>query len=197
MHTSRMLVLALAFATATSSFAGGMFFRQLPRTNDFRKAADAIGTRLRDEVISTGTFDIGAMVVVGAPARALSAKELSALNVDLAGNIAKLHQDTPPADLAKNTTVEPFSGTAVSRTGKYLASVYAYTPGNGESDRLTKTIYVLTGKAGVTAKNGTVITSRSRFYDTSTQSKKYFTQVAFYNADSGQALVLYMISGTM
>ena len=197
MSIPRVLALACALATATSAFAGSMSMRQLPRTDDFRKAADAIATRLRDDVISTGSVDVGAMTVVGAPDRALTAKELSTLNLDLAAQLAKMHQDTPPADLAKHTSVESFGGKAVETAGKRLSDVYAYSPGSDAEAKLAKTVWVLIGKAGVTKANGKVVTSRSRFYDKGTQSHKYFTVEMFMNTETGHALVLYMITGTM
>jgi hypothetical protein len=191
------LAATLVASTAISAFADTPYLRQLPRTDAFRSAADAIGTRLRDEVISTGTFDIGAMHVVGGPKRALTDRELSSLNLDLAGKIAKMHDDTLPKDLATHTTVKPFGPERVAQTGKHLSSVYAYAPESGETTRLAKTVWVLVGKAGVKAESGQVVTSRSRFWDSSTGTHKYFTQTLFYNGETRRALVLYMISGTM
>lgn len=196
MKTLTIAALALSL-TVGQVFAEGMFLRQLPRDDAFRKAADAIGTRLRDEVISTGSFDIGAMHLIGNPQRKLKDSELKKLNLDLAGKIAAMHSDALPKGLAEGTSVKPFSATVVNATGRHLASVYAYSPGSEQDVRLAKTTWVLVGKAGVTPKNGSVVTSRARFWDSSTGTKKYFTQTMFFNADTGRALVLYMISGTM
>lgn len=196
MNAFRALVLAVTLATAGSAAAESLHLRQLPRTDPFRKVADAIGTRLRDEVISTGTFDIGAMQVVGAT-RKLTEKQLATLNLNLADRIAKMHDDKLPKDLAAGTSVKPFSADLVARTGKHLASIYAYAPQSGQDARLARTTWVLVNKAGVTPKNGQVVTSRARFWDKSTGTHKYFTQTLFLNTESKRGLVLYMISGTM
>lgn len=192
MKTLRVLLVALA--TVSSTFAAPLYMRQLPHADPFRKVADAIGTRLRDEIISTGTFDIGAMQVVGGkPTDA----QLASLSLDLCARIAKLHDDRLPKDLAAGTRVKAFSADAVATAGKHLAAVNAYTPGNGEEVRLAKTVWVLIGKAGITPANGRVVTSRARFWDSSTSSHKYFTQTLFVNTATNRGLVLYMISGTM
>lgn len=197
MYALRALVLAATLATAGSALADSLYLRQLPRTDPFRKVADAIGTRLRDEVISTGTFDIGAMHVVGSSGRKLTDRELATLNLSLAGKLAKMHDDRLPRDLAAGTSVKPFSAELVARTGKHLAAVYAYAPESGADAKLAKTTWVLVGKAGVTPANGKVVTSRARFWDTSTGTRKYLTQTLFLNTESQRGLVLYMISGTM
>jgi hypothetical protein len=195
-NTLKIAALVLSLATAGSALAEGPYLRQLPRTDSFRKVADAIGTRLRDEVISTGTFDIGAMQLVARPAR-LTDATLARLNLDLADRVAKMHDDKLPKDLAAGTTVKPFSGTLVKATGRHLAAVYAYAPQSGQEERLAKTVWVLLGKADVKEGNAKVVTSRARFYDSSTGTKKYFTQTLFLNTETGRGLVLYMVSGTM
>lgn len=197
MNAIRVLVLALTLVTASAADAQSMYLRQLPRADSFRKAADAIGQRLRDEVISTGSFDIGAMHLVGAGGKPLTDAMLAGLNLDLVAKIARLHDDKLPADLARNTTVKPFTAQRVAVVGKHLSSVYAYAPQSGDTERLAKTVWVLVGKAGVNPSNGRVVTSRSRFWDRSTGTHKYLTQTMFFNGGTGRALVLYMISGTM
>lgn len=197
MYALRALVLAMTLATAGATLADSLHLRQLPRTDPFRKAADAIGTRLNDEVISTGSFDIGAMQVVGSRGRKLTDAQLAALNLNLAAKLAKLHDDRLPKDLADGTSVKPFSAELVARTGKHLAAVYAYAPQSGENEKKARTVWVLVNKAGVNARNGQVVTSRARFWDSSTGTHKYLTQTLFLNGQTQRALVLYMISGTM
>lgn len=194
---TRSVAFTLLLAFAGTAVAGDLYLRQLPRQDAGRRAVEAIGSRLRDEVISTGTFDLGAMQLVGAHGRTLAPKELVKLNLDLAGRIARLHEDRLPFDLAARSEVKPLTGDVVLKAAAYLAEVNAYSPRSGEETRLAKTVWAMLGKLGLKSGQATVVTSRARGYDETTSSRRFLTQMLFLDQASGRALVLYMIEGTM
>lgn len=195
MTSLRISVLVLTLVSAGSALAAAPSMRELPRTDAFRTVADAMESRLADEVISTGTFDMAAVEVVG-QATTTSA-ELTKMHAAIATAKAQELADKVPTGLAASTTNAKFTGTAVKTAGRRFSAVYAYAPESGEAEKKARTLWVLVHKAGITEKNGRVLTARARYHDPSTGTKKYFTHTLFLNTQTGRGLALSMVSGTM
>lgn len=194
MKSLRIAAVVLSLVFVGSAVAGTPSMRELPRTDGFRKVADAMEQRLADEVISTGTFDMAAVEVTGAGA---TARELSRFHSGVATAKARELVEKVPTGLAASTTVGKFTGTAVKVAGRRFAAVYAYAPESGEAEAKARTLWVLVHKAGITEKNGRVLVARARYHDPSTGTKKYFTHTLFLNTQTGRGLALSMVSGTM
>ena len=186
----KALVLLISAGVA---LAGTPSMRELPRTDALRKIADAMEQRLADEVISTGTFDLAVVQVSGAAGD----EGLAKLNVEVATKRARELTDKVPAGLAEATTVKAFTSSAVTAAGRRFAAVYAYAPESGEAEKKARTLWVLIAKAGIKAANGRVATTRVRYWDPMTGSKKYFTHTLFLNGETGRGVALSMVSGTM
>ena len=194
MNVLKPLVLALLLAAP--AIAAGPYVRELPRTDAFRSAVDAIGTRFRDAVISTGVLDVRALQLVGA-ADGCTYAELSKANVDLVARIARMHYENDlPADLAGSTRAKAFAPADVSRAGKILAlEVNAHDPRSGEDFKATKQLWVLVNKLGLKAGRGVTVTTRVKYGIK--DDSRHFTQMLFVNPESRRALALYMIEGRL
>jgi uncharacterized protein with GYD domain len=188
------MVMATLLACATLALAATPTVRQLPRTDAFRKTVDSIGSKLLDEIISTGSLDVGAMIVT--PHRAVTPTEARALNLQVAGQIARARGDKLPKGLGAKVSVTAFSPAAVSQAAKYLAEVNAYDPRSGAEKELAKKVWVMVGKLDL-KDHGTVVTSRTKFHDDSSESDKHLTTMLFLNTQTGLALALYMVEGEM
>jgi hypothetical protein len=193
-HTCAAFI-ALAIASGAVAAPGT---RALPRADGLRKVTDAIGTRLRDGVISTGDFAVSALQVTGVPAGGLTEKALETFNVDLARRLAAHHSgESLPAGFTFGTSVRKFSASAVTATAKIIAGeVNDYDPASGEDGKIARALWVMMAKLGVKTGRTVVVSSRAVYRDDDSDPR-HVTVTSFVNQATGKMLAFYMVEGRM
>jgi hypothetical protein len=192
------LTAVVSFTLVASASLAGPQVRELPRSDALRKIVDAVGTPLRDGVISTGHLGIRAMALVPTSGRPLTNAALGELTAELARPLVKDYSDEPlPAGFRFDTTVAPFKPGQVMHTARIISEeVNAYDPKAHAEREISRTLWVMLNRLGV--KDGSTVVASSRaVYRDEESGPMHVTVTMFLNKATKKMVVFSMAEGRM